>query len=243
MVRHWHEQHGRGWLRRAMINGLGAVLTLAALAIELVSKFTEGAWLVVVIVPLLVLMFTRIAAAYARIGALLELGKTPGPPERMTALVVVPVGGMSRLTREAISAALSLGDEVTAVTVCYSDPEEEKAVASFRRQWEEWDPDVPLVTLHTMHRSLAPPIVKYLRTLEAEARYQRVVVLIPEVQPARPWQWILHNQRGSVLNRAIRQGTEDVVICRLRFRATHLTPDEQASPADQGAPASPADRS
>jgi amino acid transporter len=243
MVRHWHEQHGRGWLRRAMINGLGAVLTLAALAIELVSKFTEGAWLVVVIVPLLVLMFTRIAAAYARIGALLELGKTPGPPERMTALVVVPVGGMSRLTREAISAALSLGDEVTAVTVCYSDPEEERAVASFRRQWEEWDPDVPLVTLHTMHRSLAPPIVKYLRTLEAEARYQRVVVLIPEVQPARPWQWILHNQRGSVLNRAIRQGTEDVVICRLRFRATHLTPDEQASPADQGAPASPADRS
>ena len=243
MVRHWHEQHGRGWLRRAMINGLGAVLTLAALAIELVSKFTEGAWLVVVIVPLLVLMFTRIAAAYARIGALLELGKTPGPPERMTALVVVPVGGMSRLTREAISAALSLGDEVTAVTVCYSDPEEEKAVASFRRQWEEWDPDVPLVTLHTMHRSLAPPIVKYLRTLEEEARYQRVVVLIPEVQPARPWQWILHNQRGSVLNRAIRQGTENVVICRLRFRATHLTPDEQASPADQGAPASPADRS
>jgi amino acid transporter len=240
MVRHWHEQHGRGWLRRAMINGLGAVLTLAALAIELVSKFTEGAWLVVIVVPLLVLMFTRIAAAYARIGALLEIGKTPGPPERMTSLVVVPVGGMSRLTREAISAALSLGDEVTAVTVCYADPEEEKAVASFRQQWEEWDPDVPLIALHTMHRSLAPPIVKYLRTLEAEARYQRVVALIPEVQPAKPWQWILHNQRGSVLNRAIRQGTDNVVICRLRFRMTHLAPDEQSN---QGAPASPSDQS
>jgi hypothetical protein len=158
----------------------------------------------------------------------------------MTSLVVVPVGGMSRLTREAISAALSLGDEVTAVTVCYGDPEEEKAVAGFSRQWAEWDPDVPLITLPTMHRSLAPPIVKYLRTLEAEARYQRVVVLIPEVQPARPWQWILHNQRGSVLNRAIRQGTENVVICRLRFRMTHLAPDEQAN---QSAPASPADHS
>jgi amino acid transporter len=236
MVRHWHERRGRGWLRRAMINGLGAVLTLAALAIELVSKFTEGAWLVVIVVPLLVLMFTRIAAAYARIGALLEIGKTPGPPERMTSLVVVPVGGMSRLTREAISAALSLGDEVTAVTVCYPDLEEEKVVASFRQQWEAWDPDVPLIALHTMHRSLAPPIVKYLRTLEEEARYQRVVVLIPEVQPAKPWQWILHNQRGSVLNRAIRQGTDNVVICRLRFRMTHLAPDEQA---DQAAPASP----
>jgi amino acid transporter len=234
MVRHWREQHDRGWLRRAMINGLGAVLTLAALAIELISKFAAGAWLVVLVIPLLVLMFTRIRANYDRIGALLELGQIPGPPERLTSLVVVPVGGMSRLTKEAISAALSLGDEVVAVTVCYPEPEEERVHASFREQWEEWHPDVPLITLHTPHRSLAPPIVKYLRTLEQEERYQRLVVLIPEVQPASPWQWILHNQRGVVLNRAIRQGTEDVVICRLRFRLAHLAPDELA-----GAPAQP----
>ena len=227
MVRHWHEQHDHGWLRRAMINGLGAVLTLAALAIELVSKFTEGAWLVVLVIPLLVLLFTRIRANYDRIGALLELGQIPDPPERLTSLVVVPVGGMSRLTKEAISAALSLGDEVVAVTVCYAEPEEERVHASFREQWEEWHPNVPLITLHTPHRSLAPPIVKYLRTLEREERYERLVVLIPEVQPASPWQWVLHNQRGVVLNRAIRQGTEDVVICRLRFRLAHLAPDEQ----------------
>ena len=227
MVRHWHEQHDHGWLRRAMINGLGAVLTLAALAIELVSKFTEGAWLVVLVIPLLVLLFTRIRANYDRIGALLELGQIPDPPERLTSLVVVPVGGMSRLTKEAISAALSLGDEVVAVTVCYAEPEEERVHASFREQWEEWHPNVPLITLHTPHRSLAPPIVKYLRTLEQEERYERLVVLIPEVQPASPWQWVLHNQRGVVLNRAIRQGTEDVVICRLRFRLAHLAPDEQ----------------
>ncbi len=54
--------------------------------------------------------------------------------------------------------------------------------------------------------------------LEAEDSDRRLVVLIPEVQPARPWQWIMHNQRGTVLNRAIRRGTNDVVICRLRFR-------------------------
>jgi amino acid transporter len=230
MVRHWHEQHTRGWLRRAMINGLGAVLTLAALAIELISKFTEGAWLVVIVIPLLVLLFTRIRANYDRIGALLELGKIPGPPERLTSLVVVPVGGMSRLTREAISAAISLGDEVVAVTVCYADPDEEQVHASFRAQWEQWHPDVALITLHTPHRSLGPPIVKYLRTLEQEERFQRLVVLIPEVQPASPWQWILHNQRGVVLDRAIRQGTENVVICRLRFRLAHLAPDEVAEP-------------
>jgi amino acid transporter len=233
MVRHWHEQHEHGWLRRAMINGLGAVLTFAALAIELYSKFTEGAWLVVIVVPLLVLLFTRIWASYDRIGALLELGRIPGAPEHMTSLVVVPVGGMSRLTREAISAALSLGDEVVAVTICYADPDEERVHESFRAQWDAWHPNVPLVTLHTAHRSLGPPIVKYLRTLEKDDRYERLVVLIPEVQPAGPWQWILHNQRGIVLNRAIRQGTEDVVICRLRFRLAHLVPDEQPESSTQ----------
>ncbi len=233
MVRHWHEQHERGWLWRAMINGLGAVLTLAALAIELISKFTEGAWLVVIVVPLLVLLFTRIRANYDRIGALLELGHTPDPPERLTSLVVVPVGGLSRLTREGISAALSLSDEVVAVTVCYTDPEDERTDAAFHQQWQEWDPDVPLITLHTPHRSLAPPIVRYLRTLEEEERYQRLVVLIPEVQPSGPWQWVLHNQRGIVLDRAIRQGTENVVICRLRFRLTHLAPDEQPASDQQ----------
>ncbi len=229
MVRHWHEQHGPGWAGRAMINGLGAVMTLAALAIELISKFTQGAWLVVLVIPLLVLMFTRIRATYDRIGMLLELGHTPGPPEQLSSLVVVPVGGLSRLTREAISAALSLGDEVIAVTVCYPEPEEERVVASFQEQWEAWHPNVPLVTLRAAHRSLSPPIVEYLRTLEEEERYQRLVVLIPEVQPTRPWQWILHNQRGVVLNRAIRNGTENVVICRLRFRLVQLAPDEQAA--------------
>ncbi len=227
MVRHWHEQHGRGWAGRAAINGLGAVLTLVALAIELISKFTQGAWLVVLVIPLLVLMFTRIRVTYDRIGMLLELGRTPGPPEQLSSLVVVPVGGLSRLTREAISVALSLGDEVIAVTVCYPEPEEELVVASFQEQWEAWHPNVPLVTLRAAHRSLSPPIVEYLRTLEEEERYQRLVVLIPEVQPIRPWQWILHNQRGVVLNRAIRNGTENVVICRLRFRLVHLASDEQ----------------
>ena len=149
MVRHWHEQHGEGWARRAFINGLGAVLTTAALAIELVSKFTEGAWLVVLIIPLFVLLFTRIHRAYAQIGAQLELGQMPDPPERTPGLAVVPVRGLSRLTREAVSAALSLADEVVAVTICYDDPEDEQATDSFREQWEQWDPDVPLVTLHT----------------------------------------------------------------------------------------------
>ncbi len=218
MVRHWREQRGSGWAGRAMINGLGAVLTLAALAVELISKFTEGAYLVVIAVPLLVLLFSRIHRTYSRIGSVLQLGVIPPAPELAGSMVVVPVAGMSRLTQEGISAALSLGDEVVAVTVCYQDTADEEADDKFREQWAQWDPGVPLVTLRTDHRSLAPPIVSYLNELEAEDRYQRIVVLIPEVQPARPWQRVLHNQRGFVLDRAIQKGTKNVVICRLHFQ-------------------------
>jgi amino acid transporter len=223
MVKHWREQRGDGWLLRACINGLGAVLTMAALAVELVSKFTEGAYLVVIVVPLLVFMFDRIHLTYDRLGDLLQLGKQPPPPRRMSSLVVVPVGGLSRLTAEAISAALSIGDEVVAVTVCFADPEDEQTDVHFREEWEAWHPDVPLITLRTPHRSLAPPVVKYLRRLESDDRYHRLVVLIPEVQPDHWWRWILHNQRGFVLQRAIQRGTTNVVICRLRYRLATVT--------------------
>ena len=218
MVRHWRQQRAGGWVGRAVINGLGAVLTTAALAVELVSKFTEGAWLIVIVIPLLVLMFNRVHAAYGRIGSQLGLGQQPPKPRPRSSLVVVPVGGLSRLTAEAISAALSMGDEVIAVTVCYADPEDEQADVNFREGWEEWRPNVPLITLRTQHRALGPPIVGYLRTIEAENRYYRLVVLIPEVMPVRPWQRLLYNQRGFVLERAIQRGTVNVVICRLRYR-------------------------
>jgi amino acid transporter len=245
MVRHWHQQHGPGWARRATINGIGAAFTAAALAIELVSKFTEGAWLVVIVVPLVVLMFSRVHVAYARIGAELELGKTPARPRRLSSLVVVPVGGMSRLTLAAISAALSIGDKVIAVTVCYADADDTQADAHLRDQWNDWDPDVPLITLHTTHRSLAPPIVAYLRKLEEEEdRYHRLVVLIPEVRATRAWQRILHNQRGFVLDQAIQKGTANVVICRLRFHLATVTddmPDDMPDDAPDDAPHDAAD--
>ena len=223
MVRHWHTQRQSGWLRRAAINGLGAVLTFVALIIELISKFTEGAWVVVLVIPLLIAAFVAVHRAYGRIGAVLGIGQIPPPPHPEKSLVVVPVLGLSRLTEEAISAAMSLGEEVTAVYICYEGEEEDEATTRFKQQWAQWDHKVPLVTLYSPHRTLGPPIVEYLRKLEGEEAGRRLVVLIAELEPMHPWEWILHNQRGLVLDRAIRRDTANVVICRIRFRATTWT--------------------
>jgi hypothetical protein len=226
MVRHWYAERSPGFRRKALINGIGAVLTFAATVIELVSKFIEGAWLVALVIPLLVLLFLRVCRTYDRIGAQLGIGKVPPPPVKQASLVVVPVSGMSRLTAEGVSTALSLGDDVIAVTVVYTDeaddPDDVPDI-SFRAEWEAWRPEVPLLTLRSAKRSLAKPLVHYLRTVEAEDHYHRLVVLIPEVEPSKPWEWVLHNQRGIILERAIRRGTSNVVLCRLRYRLATLT--------------------
>jgi hypothetical protein len=228
MVRHWHAERSPGWSTRAGINAVGAVLTLATTLIELISKFTEGAWVIVLVIPGLVLLFSRIHHTYQRIGALLELGRKPRPPARKKSLVVVPVASISRLTAAGISTALSISEDVTAVNVVFTDPEDEEADEAFRRRWEEWHPNVPLVTLRTAHRSIAQPIVKYLDGIEAEDRYHQLVVLIPEVQPKPFWYALLFNQRGVILDRAIRHGTANVVLCRLRYRLEHFTPRDAA---------------
>jgi amino acid transporter len=218
MVRHWLGERSAGWRWRIALNGLGAVLTALATVVELAAKFTEGGWMVFAGVALLVLMFEAVHRAYDRIGRELALGELPGPPEPRRSLVVVPVGAVSRLTQEALATALSIGDDVRAVTVAHTgDPEEDSAASRLRAAWDAWQPHVPLTVLTTPTRSLTRPIIDYLNAVDAEDEHDRLVVLIPEIQPDRVWQRLLQNQRGAVLDRAVRHHT-CAVICRLRFR-------------------------
>jgi hypothetical protein len=141
----------------------------------------------VLVIPGLVLLFSRIHHACDQIGALLGIGQTPDRPAKQKSLVVVPVAEIIELTAAGISTALSIGDEVVAVNVVFTDPQDEAADKSFLERWEIWHPNVPLVTLRSAHRSIAKPIVTYLCDLEAEDTYHKLVVVIPEVQPAGGW--------------------------------------------------------
>jgi hypothetical protein len=132
-------------------------------------------------------------------------------------VVIVPVSNLSRLTVEALNAAASLGDEVRAVTVCHSDPEDRAHTAALARDWARWDPGVPLIPLTSEHRALGRPIAAYVGETAAAEPGTRVTVLIPEVEPDHLWQRLLQNQRGAVVAHAVRKDT-DAVICRLRFR-------------------------
>ncbi|MDF3299660.1 APC family permease [Streptomyces tropicalis] len=217
MVRHWRTRRGPGRRGRMLLNGTGAVLTGVAAVVVTASRFTEGAWLVVLALPALVAVFLAVRRTYARIGERLGLGRTPQAPRRARSLVIVPVSTLSRLTSEALTAAVSLGDEVRAVTVCHPDPEDVARLHALERAWALWNPGVPLVRLVSARHALGRPVAAYVREVTALAPADRVTVLIAETEPERVWQRLLQNQRGALVAHAVRRET-DAAICRLRFR-------------------------
>ncbi|MER7686020.1 APC family permease [Streptomyces sp. NPDC097610] len=211
LVRHWAGQRPHGWLRRAALNGVGAVLTAVAGVVLLTTKFLEGAWVVVVAIPLLMLLFARIQRYYTTVGRELGLGEVPPPVRVGDSLVIVPVGEVSRLTQHALSAAGALGHEVVAVAV-HADPAK---VRILRESWDRWNPGVRLDVVDSPQRSLVEPIVDYVRRAEEGGR--QIAVLIPEVEPLHRRYQILQNQRGLLLAAALRART-DVVVCVVPYR-------------------------
>ncbi|MDH6578375.1 APC family permease [Kitasatospora sp. MAP5-34] len=219
MVKHWRRERCEGWRGKALLNGFGALLTGIATIVTTGTKFTEGAWGICLALPLLVLLFELIHRAYGKIGTRMELGRIPGAVTRQRSLVIVPVSVISRLTRDALSAAVSMGDEVLAVTVVHTAPdaEDRQAAEALRRDWELWQPGVRLIEIPDAHRRVGAPLANFANQLGTEHAYDRITVLIAEVEPARLWQRALQNQRGAVIDRALRRHT-DVVVCRLRMR-------------------------
>ena len=211
LLRHWYRERPRGWAPRAILNGTGALLTATAAIVFVATKFTEGAWLVVIAVPALMLLFARIQSYYRVVGSELGLGTVPGRPNAGRSLVIVPVGEISKLTEYALAAALSLGDEVVAVSVHLGAERGER----FRADWDRWDPGVPLVIVESPHRSLIHPILDYVR--EAEEGGRQIAVLIPEVEPKARRYRVLQNRRGLLLATVLRART-DVLVCTLPYR-------------------------
>ena len=214
LVRHWKKQKPPRWWARAALNGTGALMTAAATIIFVVTKFTGGAWVVLIAIPALIVLFSRIAKYYNDVGAELGLGSTPGTPQTHDGLIVVMVAGVSRMTESALGTALSLGHEVVAVTIQYDD----ERAAELRADWDRWNPGVPLVVLRPHTRSIAAPMLDYLGSPEIVDR--DVMVLIPEVEPNKWRHRILQNQRGVILANVLRRRSS-VSVARLPYHLAY----------------------
>jgi len=227
MVRHWFALRERGWRSSAVINGFGAIVTCVVLVIVAVTKAAEGAWIILLMIPVLVVIFEVTRHHYDSVAAELTLRDwQPGTAGRH--VVIVPVGGLQRAVVEALRYARGLSDDVRAVYVEMDDA----ATTAVRRDWEKWGQDVTLVTLPSPYRSLLEPLLEYIEAVQAEDRNGYVTVVLPEFVPRRLWQHLLHNQHALLLKGAL-LFKPNLVVTSVPF---HLGL-RQAAAADETRPA------
>jgi hypothetical protein len=219
MVRHWFKGKEAGWRMGAALNGLGAIATTIVLAIVIWTKFTLGAWVVVVAVPLLVLLFRSISRHYQYVADRLSIQELaprsyiPRPKgEVVTHPAIVVVGQLHRGTVEALDYARSIADEVVAVHVDIGTTEHEK----FQQRWQQFEADIPLVILDSPYRSVISPIVEFVGQYEAQHPGVLSTIIVPAFVTKRWWESLLHNQTTLFLKAALR-GQKSRVVTTVRY--------------------------
>jgi amino acid transporter len=219
MVVHWRREGGPRARSSLLVNGVGAAATGVALAVVLVAKFREGAWITVLLVPMLLFLFRQVKRHYEHVRRETCCPRPLDATRLEPVVAVLPITGWSTVTEKALRFALRLTPDLIAVHVS-TDEEEQREL---REQWKEYVeaplraaglPQPRLEVLSSPYRHLVTPLLKFLRGIEAEDPSRQVAVVIPELVEARWWEYLLHNQRATLLKAALlfRGGPRIVVI-------------------------------
>lgn len=201
MVLHWLRVKGRSWTAKMIANGVGALATGTTLIIIAISKFREGAWITILVIPLLVILFLRIRSHYSAVSEQLTLKGLPPslkplPPPR----IIIPISGLHRGIFDAIAYAQSICKDITAVYVELDPGAGEK----MRIQWQRWFPDIKLAVVPSPYRAIVKPLLDFIEQADQQANDgQLASVILPEFVPAKWYQGLLHNQTAFILRTAL----------------------------------------
>jgi amino acid transporter len=221
MVVHWRRNKGPGWVRHAIVNGIGAVATGITLLIVLVAKFVEGAWITALLIPLLIFAMVMVRRHYDRVAI-----ETADPdPLRVDNLkppfIIIPLDQWSRLSEKALRFALSVSPDIVAVHVDSGD-DQGKSIC------DEWDKNIAaplsaagmkapeLVNLTSPYRFVLYPLVDFVLKKEKELANRQIAVLVPELVVKHWWENLLHNQRANVLKLLLLvKGNERILVINI----------------------------
>ena len=189
-----------GWRVKMGVNAFGAVCTAVVMLVFVVTKFLEGAWIVLLLMPILVLGFAAIHRHYQDLARHLSLEQFGSPPPARRQRVLIPISGVHRGTVSALRYAMSLSDDVTAVHVSIN-PEESEAV---RRKWEIWGEGARLVILESPYRLFLEPLINYVEEILAQRQNNdTVTIVVPQFVAHRWWHNLLHTQTALFLRLAL----------------------------------------
>jgi hypothetical protein len=215
MVLHWWRERGRHWQIKTVANGIGALATGVTLLVVGVTKFLDGAWITILLIPLFVFVFLKIREHYQEVGRELSLhGLPPTLRPIQKPRIAIPISGVHRGIVDAVRFARGISDDVRGVYVELEPGEADEV----RKKWDRLWPDVPLEVVSSPYRSLVHPFLDFLDQLDVEHNDgQQTTVVLPEFVPAHWWQSLLHNQtawmlKAVLLYRRRSQGYQRVVI-------------------------------
>jgi len=198
MVMRWRRLKGAGWQASAAINGVGAIVTGVVLLVVGATKAHEGAWLIILLIPLNVLLFRATRRHYDAVAQQLTLDGWQ-PRDTRKNVVVVPISGIQRAVVEALEYARTLSSDVRALYVDLDTSASERMAA----EWPRWGRGIPLIVLESPYRSLMEPLLEYIEQLSQNGGDGYVTIVLPEFVPAKWWHHVLHNQRALLIKGAL----------------------------------------
>jgi amino acid transporter len=212
----------RPWRLKAVMNLVGAICTGIVTLIFAVTKFREGAWIVVVLIPSIVAGFYMINRHYRFLASRLSLEDFGAPPRISRHRVILPIGGVHRGTLHALGYALSLSDDVTVVHIDI-DPAKTLEV---RRKWESWGAGVRLVILESPYRLLIEPLLEYIEDISRKRQpNETITVVVPHFVSSQKWTSLLHSQTAGILRQALLH-EPGIVITEVPYHI-HTEPEEE----------------
>jgi Amino acid permease len=238
MVAHWWRHRERGWRAALATNLLGAVLSAVVVVIAAITKLTQGAWVVVVLVPLIVLACRRVHAHYQDAREALtprpdtgeprrparvapprlssevseRLAEAQDDPDEVHSFAVVPIAVLDLAALHALSYAVSLGQPVLAVHISPTEEEAER----FNRSWQAWGDHLPLEVVVSPYRATVAPLANYIAALHRQRPDVTLTLVVPEIVVAKRWQRILHNRIAARLRTAL-IAYEGIIITTVPF--------------------------
>ncbi|WP_322792388.1 APC family permease [Bellilinea sp.] len=202
------------WLIKMLINGFGAFCTGVVMLVFAATKFVDGAWVVIVIIPTLVVIFSAIQRHYRHLAARLSLENYGGLPRIARHRVIIPISGVHRGTLAALRYARTLSEDITAVHVSI-DPQEAEKV---RQKWETWGDGRRLVILESPYRLFIEPLLEYIDEIESQRQPNEIItIVVPEFVPRHWWAGLLHTQTALTLRMAL-LFHKDIVITSVPYQ-------------------------
>ncbi|MBP6963891.1 MAG: APC family permease [Armatimonadetes bacterium] len=211
MVKHAARERHDGWRRGAVISLIGAVVTGGVTLVVGVTRFMGGAWIVIVLIPLIVYLLVKMHDHYVSLGDQLRLTDDDSfVPMKNTVIVLTP--SLHRGVLPALEYAQTMSGDVRAIHI-ETDPIDTRLMIE---RWDRWGGGIPLVILESPYRSLLAPLMEYLEEVKVERNNHRVTVVVPEFVPAKWWHKILHNQSGFLLKIAL-LFRRDIITANVRY--------------------------